>query len=258
MVEKTQQVYGIHPVKTAINSLDEKQASTYQQSKLYLDRLNNSQKFQQLKLLAKKKKLDIQFCQKAELDKLCPHNHQGLLFVYQSSVTSLLKIKSETFLEQYIEQATDNLFFLILDEVQDPHNLGACLRTANATGVDAIIIPKDRSVSITPVVSKVACGAEQFTPIIQVTNLARTIDYLKSCQLWVIGAAGEAKDSLYDMDFNGNIAIAMGAEGKGLRRLTREKCDHLMYIPMLGEIESLNVSVATGVILYTALQHRSR
>ena len=139
---------------------------------------------------------------------------------------------------------------LILDGITDPHNLGACLRTADAAGVDFVIIPKDKSAAITPVVSKVACGAAESVLVVRVTNLARAISTLKEHGVWIYGAAGEAEHSIYDLDFTGSIGIVMGAEGSGLRRLTRELCDGLFSLPMQGEVSSLNVSVATGISLY--------
>jgi 23S rRNA (guanosine2251-2'-O)-methyltransferase len=145
---------------------------------------------------------------------------------------------------------------LILDGIQDPHNLGACFRTADAAGVHAIIAPRDRSVGITSTVTKVACGATESVPFIQVTNLARAIEHIKELGIWVYGAAGEAKDTIYQTDFKGPTAIAMGAEGEGLRRLTRELCDGLVKIPMFGSVSSLNVSVATGVCLFEVARQR--
>ena len=147
---------------------------------------------------------------------------------------------------------------LVLDGVTDPHNLGACLRTADAAGVHAVIVPKDRSASLTPVVSKVACGAAETVPFIQVTNLARTLKRLQQRGIWLAGLAGEAEQTLYQANLHGPLAVVMGAEGQGLRRLTRETCDFLLRIPMHGLIESLNVSVATGVVLFEALRQRLR
>lgn len=147
---------------------------------------------------------------------------------------------------------------LILDGVQDPHNLGACLRTADASGVTAVVIPKDRAVSLTAVVSKVACGAAETVPLIAVTNLVRTLNQLKQQQFWIIGTAGDAPQSLYDLelDLTSPLALVMGAEGKGLRRLTRETCDHLVSIPLHGTVSSLNISVATGVCLFEIMRQQ--
>jgi len=146
---------------------------------------------------------------------------------------------------------------LVLDGVTDPHNLGACLRSADAAGIQVVIAPKDRSAGLTPVACKVASGAAETVPYVQVTNLVRTLQKLQNEHgVWVIGTAGEAQASLYEADLKGNIAIVMGAEGKGMRRLTRETCDSLIKLPMKGSVESLNVSVATGICLYEAVRQR--
>ncbi len=145
---------------------------------------------------------------------------------------------------------------LVLDGVQDPHNLGACLRTADAAGVHAVIAPRDRAVGLTPIVRKVASGAAESIPLIQVTNLARTLRELKDKGVWLVGADGEAEKDIYGAELRGPIAIAMGAEGQGLRRLTREHCDFLVRIPMAGSVASLNVSVAAGIFLFEALRQR--
>ncbi len=147
-------------------------------------------------------------------------------------------------------------FLLVLDGVTDPHNLGACMRTCDAVGVQAVIVPKDKSASLTPVARKVACGAAETVPLVRVTNLARFLRTLKDQGVWLIGTAGEAETTLFQADFKGPVALVMGAEGKGMRRLTREHCDQLVNIPMLGHVDSLNVSVATGVCLYEALRQR--
>lgn len=147
-------------------------------------------------------------------------------------------------------------FLLVLDGVTDPHNLGACMRTCDAAGVQAVIVPKDKSATLTPVARKVACGAAESVPFVRVTNLARFLRTLQDQGVWLIGAAGEAKATVYQADFKGPVALVMGAEGKGMRRLTREHCDQLINIPMLGHVDSLNVSVATGVCLYEALRQR--
>jgi 23S rRNA (guanosine2251-2'-O)-methyltransferase len=162
------------------------------------------------------------------------------------------------------ERALDDLLggdrvplLLVLDHVQDPHNLGACLRTADAVGVDAVIIPKDRAVGLTPTVRKVACGAAEWMPLVQVTNLARCLRELQGRGVWVVGTAGTADTSLYQSDLGGPLALVLGNEGDGLKRLTRETCDSLMNIPMVGAVESLNVSVACGIVLYEAMRQRT-
>ena len=145
---------------------------------------------------------------------------------------------------------------LALDGVQDPHNLGACLRTADAAGATAVIVPKDKSATLTPVVRKVACGAAEVMPLVAVTNLARTLEKLQKRGLWVVGTAGEADQEIYQQDLRGPLVLVMGAEGKGMRRLTREHCDFLVKLPMAGSVSSLNVSVAAGVCLFEALRQR--
>ncbi len=146
---------------------------------------------------------------------------------------------------------------LLLDQVTDPHNLGACIRTAGAAGLAGVVIPKDRSADpASPVVAKAACGALSRLPVLQVTNLARAIEALKARGFWVVGLAGEAEASLFDADLEGALAVVMGSEGKGIRRLVRERCDQLLRIPMPGGVESLNVSVATGVVLFECVRRR--
>ncbi|WP_163558633.1 23S rRNA (guanosine(2251)-2'-O)-methyltransferase RlmB [Halomonas sp. NO4] len=147
---------------------------------------------------------------------------------------------------------------LVLDGVTDVHNLGACLRSADAAGAHGVIVPKDKSAPLNATVRKVACGAAESVPVYQVTNLARALARLKTLDVWVIGTAGEAEESLFAADFSGPVALVMGAEGKGLRRLTREACDHLVKLPMAGAVSSLNVSVATGIGLFEAVRQRRR
>ncbi|MDX8401669.1 MAG: 23S rRNA (guanosine(2251)-2'-O)-methyltransferase RlmB [Mariprofundaceae bacterium] len=146
---------------------------------------------------------------------------------------------------------------LALDQVTDPHNLGACVRTAEAAGCAGVIVPKDHAANLhSPVVAKSACGALSRLPVMQVTNLARTLDAMRERGFWTVGLAGEAEASLFDVDLRGPLVVVMGSEGKGLRRLVRERCDYLLRIPMPGTVESLNVSVATGVALFEAVRQR--
>ena len=187
------------------------------------------------------------------LDRLSDsNNHQGI--VIEVDMPGEL---SESDLKFAVENLTETALFLVLDNVQDPHNLGACLRTADATGVHGVIITKDNATGITPTVCKVASGAAETVPVYQVTNLSRTLRWLKDQGLWILGAAGETTQTLYTTDFNVPMAIVIGTEGKGLRRLTKEQCDMLVSIPMLGRVESLNLSVATGVLLFEAVRQRS-
>lgn len=148
-------------------------------------------------------------------------------------------------------------FLLILDGVTDPHNLGACLRSADAAGVHAVIVPRDRSAQLNATARKVACGAAENVPLIRVTNLARTMRLLQEANVWIVGTAGEATHTLFESKFSGPVALVMGAEGEGMRRLTREHCDELISIPMAGTVSSLNVSVATGVCLFEIVRQRT-
>ncbi|KAI3589662.1 23S rRNA (guanosine(2251)-2'-O)-methyltransferase [Cupriavidus sp. U2] len=159
-------------------------------------------------------------------------------------------------LDELLDGIEGTPLLLVLDGVTDPHNLGACLRVADGAGAHAVIAPKDRSVGLNTTVAKVASGAAETIPYITVTNLARTLRELQERGIWVIGTADGTDKSLYDMDLKGPTAIVMGAEGEGMRRLTRETCDELVAIPMAGGVESLNVSVASGVCLYEAVRQR--
>jgi len=178
-------------------------------------------------------------------------HHQGVL-----AWVRIPTARGETELGAILDGIQGPPLLLILDGVQDPHNLGACLRTADAAAVQALIAPKDKAVGLTPVACKVASGAAQTVPYVQVTNLARTMVGLKERGIWLIGMAGEARADLFETDLRGPLALALGGEGRGLRRLTRERCDLLVRLPMPGTVESLNVSVAAGVCLYEALRQR--
>jgi len=175
--------------------------------------------------------------------------HQG--------VVARVELKSLSHsLDEILEQVKGPPLLLLLDRVTDPHNLGACLRVANAAGVNAVVAPKDRAAGISAAVSKVASGAAEATPYIMVTNLARTIDELKERNIWVVGTDERAEQSLYQANIPESVAWVLGAEGEGMRRLTREKCDLLVRIPMAGEVGSLNVSVAAGVCLFESVRRR--
>ncbi len=186
-----------------------------------------------------------------ELDERVSGVHQGIV----AAVSESREWTEDDLLAQ-LAGSDKSPFLLVLDGVTDPHNLGACMRTADAVGVQAVIVPKDKSASLTPVARKVACGAAETVPFVRVTNLARFLRSLQDQGVWLIGTAGEADATLYQADFKGPVALVMGAEGKGMRRLTREHCDQLINIPMQGHVDSLNVSVATGVCLYEALRQR--
>ncbi len=179
-------------------------------------------------------------------------NHQGVV----ANVRPMPKLK-ETALYELIEGLDHPPFLLILDQVTDPHNLGACLRSANGAGIDAVILPKDGACAVTDTVTRIASGATESTPVFYVSNLVRTIKALQDQRIWVTGCADEADAPLFKSDLTGSTAIVLGAEGKGLRRLTRENCDQIVSIPMVGTVSSLNVSVATGVVLYEAFRQRA-
>jgi len=159
-------------------------------------------------------------------------------------------------LDDVLAQVNNRTLLLLLDGVTDPRNLGACMRTAEAAGAQALIVPRDRSASLTPVVAAAAAGAAETLPLVAVTNLARAMEEIREAGVWIVGAAGEAERSIYQVDLTSPLAWALGAEGQGLRRLTRERCDWLARIPLEGTTESLNVSVATGVCLFETLRQR--
>lgn len=183
-------------------------------------------------------------------DKARGANHQGIMAKVKPA-----KQLNENDLDDILAQHSAPLL-LVLDGVTDPHNLGACLRNADAAGVAAVIVPKDKSANITATVSKVACGAAETVPLVRVTNLARTMRALQEQGIWFVGTAGEATHDIYQAKLTGPLAIVMGAEGDGMRRLTRETCDDLIKIPMAGSVSSLNVSVASGVCLFEAVRQR--
>ncbi|MEZ5489018.1 MAG: 23S rRNA (guanosine(2251)-2'-O)-methyltransferase RlmB [Gammaproteobacteria bacterium] len=188
------------------------------------------------------------------LDDLVGGRHQGVAARISLPDTS----KTEADLRSLLDALDHDPLLLVLDEVSDPHNLGACLRSAEAAGVDAVIVPKDRSAPLNLTVRKVASGAAETVPLVVVTNLSRTLQDLQQRGIWLCGAAGEADKTLYQQDLTGPLALLMGSEGRGLRRLTRETCDYLVAIPMAGAVSSLNVSVATGVCLFEAVRQRRK
>lgn len=239
-------IFGLHPARAILEQQPERLVE------IFVTRERQDKPLQEIVSLAQRLGVRVQFVPKATLDKKTDGgNHQGIL-ITATAVPPL----NEHDLDRLCEEAGARAFFLVLDGVTDPHNLGACLRTADAAGVTAVIVPKDKSASITPIVSKVACGAAETVPFVQVTNLARTLRQLQERQVWVIGTAGEATRTLYNVDMRGAVAVVMGAEGDGMRRLTRETCDELIRIPLLGTVSSLNVSVATGVCLYEVVRQR--
>ncbi|MBV6862265.1 23S rRNA (guanosine(2251)-2'-O)-methyltransferase RlmB [Xanthomonas euvesicatoria] len=201
---------------------------------------------------ARRKGIDVRRVNTQALDGVVGQvRHQGVAARYAAA-----RLWAENELEGLVEAAEGRALVLILDGVQDPHNLGACLRSAAAAGVTAVVIPKDKSATVNATVRKTSAGAADRIPVVAVTNLARCLRDLQKQGVWLYGLAGEAEASLYSVDLRGNVGLVLGGEADGLRRLTREHCDGLVKIPMPGEIESLNVSVATGVTLFEAVRQR--
>jgi len=237
-------VYGLHAVKLLL------QKSPRQARRLFaLD--NRNQRLHQVIALARRQGIPVEHADRAALERLAGSDrHQGC--VLELSATA----RAQPDLGQLLQHIDDRSLFLLLDGVTDPHNLGACLRSADAAGVAAVITPRDRAAGLTPVVRKVAAGAAETVPLIQVTNLVRAIRQLQQAGVWVVGTTGEADESLFGQAFSGPLALVMGAEGEGMRRLTAEHCDYLVKLPMRGSVESLNVSVATGICLYEINRQR--
>ncbi len=190
--------------------------------------------------------------ERSELDALTSGKHQGAIAIVSDDAPAL----DERGLLELLETRGDKAFLLILDSITDPRNLGACLRSADAAGVDAAVIPANKSVRVNATVRKVASGAAETVPVVAVTNLARFLDRLKQTGIWVAGAAEDAPATIFDQDLTGPIALVLGSEGKGIRRLVREKCDYLVAIPMGGSLRSLNVSVAAGICLFEVVRQR--
>lgn len=242
-------IFGLHAVEAALK----RDPASIEQ--LYCDNKRKDRRLNELATLAQNQGVRPEWRSRAELDAMLPDGarHQGAA----ARVRGVAE-RNESFLEQLLVDLERPAFLLVLDGVTDPHNLGACLRSADAAGVDAVIVPRDRACGLTPVVRKVASGAAEAVPFVQVTNLARTLKTLQDAGVWVVGTALEEEAvSLYESRLDGALAIVLGAEGKGMRRLTRENCDQLVYIPMHGSVQSLNVSVATGVCLFEALRYRA-
>jgi 23S rRNA (guanosine2251-2'-O)-methyltransferase len=244
-VAQQEWLYGLHSIAAVLNNEPERILDIMVAKGRDDARMNDVVK------LARKQGVAVQFVQRKTLDdKSKGEQHQGILARAKPA-----KVLDEGDLDTIIKKETTP-FLLVLDGVTDPHNLGACLRNADAAGVHAIIVPKDNSASITPVVRKVAVGAAETVPLIQITNLARTLKHIQQAGIWVIGTAGEAEQLIYDTKLVGPIALVMGSEDKGMRRLTRETCDELVKLPMAGEVSSLNVSVASGICLFEIVRQR--
>ncbi|MCH2058654.1 MAG: 23S rRNA (guanosine(2251)-2'-O)-methyltransferase RlmB [Thalassotalea sp.] len=246
---KEEIVIGIHAVNELIKRSPERFVD------MWLLKGRDDERLMPIINLARKYKIPTQFVNRKVLDdKSDGEQHQGVVARVKPG-----KTYTENDIEDILAQADardESPFLLILDGVTDPHNLGACLRNADAAGVQAIIVPKDKAARITATVRKVAVGAAETVPLVQVTNLARTMKQLQQMGVWIIGTAGETDTCLYDVKLDGPMALVMGAEGKGMRRLTREHCDQLVKLPMAGTVSSLNVSVATGICLFEIVRQR--
>lgn len=207
----------------------------------------NRDSIKEILQIANGRSIKISFIDKEGVDNIATvDNHQG--------VVALVEDYQYATFEKTIDAIEGNGFVLILDNLKDPHNLGAILRTADATGVDAVIIPKNRSVEITPTVTKVSVGATEHIPVIKVTNVARTIDKLKEKKYWITAADMDGEKPFFESDLKGNVGIVIGSEGEGIRRLVKEKCDFIVNIPMKGRIQSLNASVAASILMYEVVR----
>jgi 23S rRNA (guanosine2251-2'-O)-methyltransferase len=246
VLKKAERVFGLHAVQSLLKR------SPARVSVLLALESRSDARMEEVLALAEKAGVPVRRASRRELDELVPGvSHQGV--VAETGGSSGLGEKD---LPAFIENLGNSAFLLILDGVQDPHNLGACLRSADAAGVDAVIVPRDRSAPLSATARKVACGAADSIPLVRVTNLARTLRGIREAGVWIYGAAGEADQSLFGFDLSGPVALVLGGEGKGLRRLTREHCDGLLSIPMAASMSSLNVSVATGICLFEVRRQR--
>ncbi len=239
-------VYGLHAVRAVIESAPERVLE------LWMAEARHDARARDLRERAEAAGLKIQTVGSESLAKLAGEvAHQGAV----AAIRPLTPLDEHGLVAALSDM--QNPLLLVLDGVTDPHNLGACLRAADAAGVAAVILPKDRSAAVDSVARKVAAGAAEFVPVVTVTNLARALGRLKESGIWVVGTDGEAEQSLYGADLNRPLALVLGAEGEGLRRLTRDTCDFLVRIPMSGRVESLNVSVAAGIALFEAGRQRA-
>jgi 23S rRNA (guanosine2251-2'-O)-methyltransferase len=244
-MSQLEKIYGVHAVEALLRHHPKRV------KQVWLAEGRNDPRVQVLLGLAAEARVSVGQCERREMDAWVEGVHQGVVADVSPS-----QVWGEAMLEELLDRAEGPPLLLVLDGVTDPHNLGACLRTADAAGALAVIVPKDKSATLNATVRKVACGAAEVIPLVAVTNLARSLEKLQQRGLWVVGTAGEAEMELYDHDLTGPTVLIMGAEGKGMRRLTGEHCDDLVKLPMAGSVSSLNVSVATGVCLFEALRQR--
>ncbi len=252
MSKQTDITCGTHAVRHALNN--ELNGASADILEIWVqENKKTSKPVAEILAIAKNTQTSVQFVAVKTLDKITHQaNHQGVAIRRKVSTTDV-KMDLKSVLD--IDDGTKPLF-LVLDGVQDPHNLGACLRTADAVGVRAVILPKDRAVGVNETVRKVASGAAENTPVIYVTNLSRALKEMQDAGVWIIGTADTAENSIFEEDLTSPTALVMGSEGQGLRQNTRTHCDKLVNIPMSGVVESLNVSVAAGVCLYEARRQR--
>ncbi len=247
-------IYGLH----AVDGLLRNKPKSVQ--RLWVQSGREDKRIAALVALAQNQGVPVARQPRQDLDGMVSGRHQGVVAEAVDTPVSGDTNQSNLWQEQDLLRLVDNkegpLLLLVLDGVTDPHNLGACLRSADAAGVDAVVVPKDKSADLTPTVRKVACGAAEVVPFVRVTNISRTLQALQERGVWLYGTAGESEKSIYDSDLSGSIALVMGAEGSGLRRLTREQCDFLVNLPMSGSVSSLNVSVATGICLFEIVRQR--
>jgi 23S rRNA (guanosine2251-2'-O)-methyltransferase len=244
-MSQLEKIYGLHAVEALLRHHPKRV------KQVWLAEGRSDPRVQVLVELAGQARVSVGQCERREMDAWVEGVHQGVVADVSPS-----QVWGEAMLEELLDRAEGPPLLLVLDGVTDPHNLGACLRTADAAGALAVIVPKDKSATLNATVRKVACGAAEVVPLVAVTNLARSLEKLQQRGLWVVGTAGEAEQELYQQDLTGPTVLIMGAEGKGMRRLTREHCDYLVRLPMAGSVSSLNVSVATGVCLFEALRQR--
>ncbi len=244
-MQEFEYVFGMHAVSTLLKRRPKEIA------RLLVVRGRRDPRMQDVLRLAQEKHVHWDEVAKDELDRLVEGVHQGIV-----ACCEMTPEKGEEDLVDLLDAIDGPPFILVLDGVTDPHNLGACLRTADAAGVHLVIVPKDKSAPLNATARKVASGAAEAVPVVRVTNLARTLRELQDRNIWLVGTSGDAPATLYETDLTGPIALVMGAEEKGMRRLTREHCDYLAHLPMHGEVSSLNVSVATGVCLFEAVRQR--
>lgn len=241
------EIFGLHAVKSVLERQPQRVLH------IWVQQGRDDRRMTEVLELAARFGVHVDTLARAKLDQRSEGQHQGVI----ARIKPAPEWQEQDLLDWLAGPHQRPPLLLVLDGVTDPHNLGACLRSADGAGVDAIVVPKDKSAALTPAARKVASGAAETVPLVRVTNLARFLRGLTDAGLWVVGTAGEAEQTLHQANLSGPLALVMGAEDKGLRRLTREHCDSLVRLPMVGTVESLNVSVACGIVLFEALRQRT-